>query len=171
MIFSHFLRLIVRTNILPLNICKTRLGNPYVREIVDQSVQEYLMEYFVLHPDVFESVISKSVNACKVCCIFIYTMHLKTSTVLCFVLCSTCCLFSYFQLNDHENLPGESFSFQTALAVKRARDVYRSESVAMVCTIESIPKKLTNCPPETSGMSFDCKSEKELFTELLVHIT
>ncbi|CAH8269987.1 unnamed protein product [Arabidopsis lyrata] len=82
---------------------QTRLGNPYVREIVDQSVQEYLMEYFVLHPDVFESVISKSVNACK-----------------------------------------------TTLAVKRARDVYRSESVAMVCTIESIPKKLTNCPPETS---------------------
>uniref|UniRef100_A0A1J3E6K4 DNA topoisomerase 2 n=1 Tax=Noccaea caerulescens TaxID=107243 RepID=A0A1J3E6K4_NOCCA len=44
---------------------QTRLGNPYVREIVDQSVQEYLTEYFELHPDVLESIISKSLNAYK----------------------------------------------------------------------------------------------------------
>ncbi|AED90699.1 ELM2 domain [Arabidopsis suecica] len=80
-----------------------RLGNPNVREIVDQSVQECLMESFELHPDVFESIMSKSYNA-----------------------------------------------YKTDLAVKRARDVYSSESVAMVCAIESIPMKLTNSSSETS---------------------
>jgi DNA gyrase subunit B len=45
---------------------KTRLGNPEVRKIVDQSVQEYLTEYLELHPDVLESIISKSLNAYKV---------------------------------------------------------------------------------------------------------
>ncbi|CAF1935665.1 unnamed protein product [Brassica napus] len=44
---------------------KTRLGNPEVRKIVDQSLQEYLTEYFELHPDVLESIISKSLNAYK----------------------------------------------------------------------------------------------------------
>jgi DNA gyrase subunit B len=44
---------------------KTRLGNPEVRKIVDQSVQEYLTEYLELHPDVLESIISKSLNAYK----------------------------------------------------------------------------------------------------------
>ncbi|CAA7033967.1 unnamed protein product [Microthlaspi erraticum] len=44
---------------------QTRLGNPYVREIVEQSVQEYLTGYFELHPDVLESIISKSLNAYK----------------------------------------------------------------------------------------------------------
>ncbi|KAG5402773.1 hypothetical protein IGI04_008892 [Brassica rapa subsp. trilocularis] len=46
---------------------KTRLGNPEVRKIVDQSVQEYLTDYLELHPDVFERIISKSLNAYKVC--------------------------------------------------------------------------------------------------------
>ncbi|RID67954.1 hypothetical protein BRARA_C00151 [Brassica rapa] len=44
---------------------KTRLGNPEVRKIVDQSVQEYLTDYLELHPDVFERIISKSLNAYK----------------------------------------------------------------------------------------------------------
>ncbi|ESQ49041.1 hypothetical protein EUTSA_v10020150mg [Eutrema salsugineum] len=44
---------------------KTRLGNPEVRKIVDQSVQEYLTEYLELHPDVLESIVSKSLNAYK----------------------------------------------------------------------------------------------------------
>ncbi|XP_019059708.1 PREDICTED: DNA gyrase subunit B, mitochondrial-like isoform X2 [Tarenaya hassleriana] len=44
---------------------KTRLGNPEVRKIVDQSVQEYLTEYLELHPDVLESILSKSLNAYK----------------------------------------------------------------------------------------------------------
>ncbi|KAG5398914.1 hypothetical protein IGI04_020728 [Brassica rapa subsp. trilocularis] len=44
---------------------KTRLGNPEVRKIVDQSLQEYLTEYLELHPDVLESIISKSLNAYK----------------------------------------------------------------------------------------------------------
>ncbi|VYS65810.1 unnamed protein product [Arabidopsis thaliana] len=44
---------------------KTRLGNPEVRKIVDQSVQEYLTEFLELHPDVLESIISKSLNAYK----------------------------------------------------------------------------------------------------------
>ncbi|KFK24860.1 hypothetical protein AALP_AA8G034500 [Arabis alpina] len=44
---------------------KTRLGNPEVRKIVDQSVQEYLTEYLELHPNVLESIISKSLNAYK----------------------------------------------------------------------------------------------------------
>ncbi|KAJ0235145.1 hypothetical protein HA466_0267580 [Hirschfeldia incana] len=42
---------------------KTRLGNSKIREIVDKSVQEYLTEYFELHPDVFESIYTKSFSA------------------------------------------------------------------------------------------------------------
>ncbi|XP_010271775.1 PREDICTED: DNA gyrase subunit B, chloroplastic/mitochondrial-like [Nelumbo nucifera] len=44
---------------------KTRLGNPEVRKVVDQSVQEYLTEYLELHPDVLDSILSKSLNAFK----------------------------------------------------------------------------------------------------------
>lgn len=44
---------------------KTRLGNPVVRKVVDQSVQEYLTEYLELHPDVLDSILSKSLNALK----------------------------------------------------------------------------------------------------------
>ncbi|OMO51956.1 DNA topoisomerase, type IIA, subunit B [Corchorus olitorius] len=44
---------------------KTRLGNPEVRKVVDQSVQEFLTEYLELHPDVFDSILSKSLNAFK----------------------------------------------------------------------------------------------------------
>ncbi|CAN8324213.1 unnamed protein product, partial [Cochlearia groenlandica] len=46
-------------------IQKKRLGNQYVREIVDESVEEYLTEYFELHPNILESIISKSFNAYK----------------------------------------------------------------------------------------------------------
>ncbi|CAN6973411.1 unnamed protein product [Brassica oleracea var. botrytis] len=42
---------------------KKKLGNPKIREIVDKSVQEYLTEYFELHPDVFESIYTKSFKA------------------------------------------------------------------------------------------------------------
>ncbi|CAN1748880.1 DNA gyrase subunit B, chloroplastic/mitochondrial [Linum perenne] len=42
---------------------KTRLGNPEVRKVVDQSVQEHVTEYFELHPDVLDSILSKSLNA------------------------------------------------------------------------------------------------------------
>ncbi|KAL6627680.1 hypothetical protein ACP70R_031406 [Stipagrostis hirtigluma subsp. patula] len=44
---------------------KTRLGNPEVRKIVDQSVQENLTEYLELHPDVLDSILLKSLNALK----------------------------------------------------------------------------------------------------------
>ncbi|PON34391.1 DNA gyrase, subunit B [Parasponia andersonii] len=44
---------------------KTRLGNPEVRKVVDQSVQEYLTEYLELHPDVLDSILLKSLNALK----------------------------------------------------------------------------------------------------------
>ncbi|CAH8305027.1 unnamed protein product [Eruca vesicaria subsp. sativa] len=71
-----------------------RLGNPYIREIVDKSVQEYLTEYFELHPDVLESIFSKSFTA-----------------------------------------------YKNTLAMKRAREVIRSESVS---TSRTIPEKLTN---------------------------
>ncbi|KAJ6912133.1 hypothetical protein NC651_014719 [Populus alba x Populus x berolinensis] len=37
---------------------KTRLGNPEVRKVVEQSVQEYLTEYLELHPDVLDSILS-----------------------------------------------------------------------------------------------------------------
>ena len=45
---------------------KTRLGNPEVRKVVDQSVQEFLTEYLELHPDVLDSILSKALNALKV---------------------------------------------------------------------------------------------------------
>ncbi|KAF8115300.1 hypothetical protein N665_0029s0135 [Sinapis alba] len=77
---------------------KTRLGNAYIREIVDQSVEMYLTEYFELHPDVLESIISKSLNA-----------------------------------------------YKTALAVKKVRDLIRSNSVSTPCTI---PEKPTICSSE-----------------------
>ncbi|XP_055800826.1 DNA gyrase subunit B, chloroplastic/mitochondrial [Solanum dulcamara] len=44
---------------------KTRLGNPEVRKVVDQSIQEYLTEYLELHPDVLDLILSKSLNALK----------------------------------------------------------------------------------------------------------
>ncbi|XP_034894089.1 DNA gyrase subunit B, chloroplastic/mitochondrial [Populus alba] len=44
---------------------KTRLGNPEVRKVVEQSIQEYLTEYLELHPDVLDSILSKSLNALK----------------------------------------------------------------------------------------------------------
>ncbi|XP_030482750.1 DNA gyrase subunit B, chloroplastic/mitochondrial isoform X2 [Cannabis sativa] len=44
---------------------KTRLGNPEVRRVVDQAVQEYLTEFLELHPDVLDSILSKSLNALK----------------------------------------------------------------------------------------------------------
>lgn len=44
---------------------KTRLGNPEVRKVVDQCVQEYLTEYLELHPDVLDSILSKALNALK----------------------------------------------------------------------------------------------------------
>lgn len=44
---------------------KTRLGNPEVRRVVDQSVQEYLTEYLELHPDILDSILSKSLSALK----------------------------------------------------------------------------------------------------------
>ncbi|KAG0447150.1 hypothetical protein HPP92_028461 [Vanilla planifolia] len=44
---------------------KTRLGNPEVRKVVEQCVQEHLTEYMELHPDVLNSVLSKSLNALK----------------------------------------------------------------------------------------------------------
>ncbi|KAJ6300647.1 hypothetical protein OIU76_021445 [Salix suchowensis] len=44
---------------------KTRLGNPEVRKVVEQSIQEYLTEYLELHPDALDSILSKSLNALK----------------------------------------------------------------------------------------------------------
>jgi DNA gyrase subunit B len=44
---------------------KTRLGNPEVRKVVEQSVQEYLTDFLELHPDVLDSILSKSLNALK----------------------------------------------------------------------------------------------------------
>ncbi|XP_058080341.1 DNA gyrase subunit B, chloroplastic/mitochondrial-like isoform X2 [Magnolia sinica] len=44
---------------------KTRLGNPEVRRVVEQSLQEHLTEYLELHPDVLDSILSKSLNALK----------------------------------------------------------------------------------------------------------
>ncbi|XP_077241573.1 DNA gyrase subunit B, chloroplastic/mitochondrial-like isoform X2 [Tasmannia lanceolata] len=44
---------------------KTRLGNPEVRRVVDQSVQEHLTEYLELHPDVLDLILSKALNALK----------------------------------------------------------------------------------------------------------
>ncbi|XP_071686472.1 DNA gyrase subunit B, chloroplastic/mitochondrial-like [Rutidosis leptorrhynchoides] len=44
---------------------KTRLGNPEVRKMVDQSMQEYLTEYLELNPDVLDLILSKSLNALK----------------------------------------------------------------------------------------------------------
>jgi len=44
---------------------KTRLGNREVRRIVEQAVQENLTEYLELHPDVLDSILSKSLNALK----------------------------------------------------------------------------------------------------------
>ncbi|KAK1293559.1 hypothetical protein QJS10_CPB17g01668 [Acorus calamus] len=44
---------------------KTRLGNPEVRRVVEQTVQENITEYLELHPDTLESILSKSLNALK----------------------------------------------------------------------------------------------------------
>ncbi|KAH7667297.1 DNA gyrase subunit B protein [Dioscorea alata] len=44
---------------------KTRLGNPEVRRVVEQCVQEHVTEYLELHPDALDLVLSKSLNALK----------------------------------------------------------------------------------------------------------
>ncbi|XP_019188056.1 PREDICTED: DNA gyrase subunit B, chloroplastic/mitochondrial-like [Ipomoea nil] len=44
---------------------KTRLGNPEVRKVVEQSINEYLSEFLELHPNVLDSILSKSLNALK----------------------------------------------------------------------------------------------------------
>ncbi|XP_072979853.1 DNA gyrase subunit B, chloroplastic/mitochondrial-like [Typha angustifolia] len=44
---------------------KTRLGNPEVRRVVEQCVQEHITEYLELHPDALDSILSKSLNALK----------------------------------------------------------------------------------------------------------
>ncbi|CAA7398330.1 unnamed protein product [Spirodela intermedia] len=44
---------------------KTRLGNPEVRKIVEQCVQEQFTEYLELHPDALDLILSKSLNALK----------------------------------------------------------------------------------------------------------
>lgn len=53
-------------NLVSFLFSQTRLGNPEVRRIVEQSVQENLTEYLELHPDVLDSILSKSLNALKV---------------------------------------------------------------------------------------------------------
>lgn len=47
---------------------QTRLGNPEVRRVVEQSVQEHLTEYLELHPDALDAILFKSLNALKVIC-------------------------------------------------------------------------------------------------------
>lgn len=42
------------------------MGNPEVRRIVEQCVQENLTEYLELHPDILDSILLKSLNALKV---------------------------------------------------------------------------------------------------------
>ncbi|XP_078445144.1 DNA gyrase subunit B, chloroplastic/mitochondrial-like [Wolffia australiana] len=44
---------------------KTRLGNPEVRKVVEQCVQEQITEYFELHPNELDMILSKSLNALK----------------------------------------------------------------------------------------------------------
>lgn len=58
---------------------QTRLGNPEVRRVVEQCVQEHLTEYLELHPDTLDSILSKSLNALKVTCSF-------TILVTCFLV-------------------------------------------------------------------------------------
>lgn len=44
---------------------KTRLGNPEVRKVVEQAVQENLTEYLECHPGVLEAILLKSIQALK----------------------------------------------------------------------------------------------------------
>ena len=43
--------------------------------MVEQSVQEYLTEYLELHPDVLDSILSKSLNALKVSLLALFFLH------------------------------------------------------------------------------------------------
>jgi len=54
---------------------QTRLGNPEVRKIVEQCVQEHLTEYLELHPDALDAILSKSLNALKVIVHIIYLIY------------------------------------------------------------------------------------------------
>lgn len=44
---------------------KTRLGNPEVRRVVDQCVQEHISEYLELHPATLDLILSKALSAQK----------------------------------------------------------------------------------------------------------
>ncbi|GLJ40031.1 hypothetical protein SUGI_0819410 [Cryptomeria japonica] len=44
---------------------KTRLGNPEVRKVVDQAVQQYFTEFLEYNPEVLNSILLKALNAFK----------------------------------------------------------------------------------------------------------
>ena len=45
---------------------QTRLGNPEVRRIVEQAVQELVTEYLEQHPNTLEAILSKALQAFRV---------------------------------------------------------------------------------------------------------
>ena len=130
------------------------MGNPEVRRIVEQSVQENLTEYLELHPDVLDSILSKSLNALKVpdSCNN-YTFVLKGKNILYPIYCS-CKMDSLgFFLVCSAAVCDKLLSLQASLAAKRARELVRSKSVLKS---SSLPGKLADCAstnPEESGES------------------
>ncbi|KAL0453216.1 UNVERIFIED_CONTAM: DNA gyrase subunit B, chloroplastic/mitochondrial [Sesamum latifolium] len=104
---------------------KTRLGNPEVRKVVDQAIQEYLTEYLELHPDVLDAILSKSLNA------------LKAILVL--------------SVLGNASYDSHLFLFLGSSSSKRARELVRQKSVLKS---SSLPGKLADCSatnPEESG--------------------
>lgn len=130
---------------------KTRLGNPEVRKVVDQSVQEHLTDYLELHPDILDSILSKSLNALKV-------LFLKLAGVgfdfLCrknLINCSPACA-SFGRSLQYFLKVIFLLHVQAALAAKRARELVRQKSVLKS---SSLPGKLADCSatnPEESGI-------------------
>ncbi|GER41231.1 DNA gyrase subunit B, partial [Striga asiatica] len=93
----------------------TRLGNPEVRKVVDQSIQEYLTEYLELHPDVLDAILLKSLNALKK----VVDQSIQEY------------LTEYLEFHP-----------DAALAAKRARELVRQKSVLKS---SSLPGKLADC--------------------------
>lgn len=63
------------------------MGNPEVRRVVEQCVQEHVTEYLELHPDALDLVLSKSLNALKVYGLFALNLIDDNLSLILIVFC------------------------------------------------------------------------------------
>lgn len=60
---------------------QTRLGNPEVRKVVEQAVQELVTEYLEMHPNTLEAILAKAFQALRVCGGLLKLQYLGSSSL------------------------------------------------------------------------------------------